>query len=445
MEVSSLSVLVRARRPLASRGDSPHLSTLVANPAVVQSGTSGCCQLAQGGIHLLAGVPGSRKSGLALQLALERSARGHKSLLLLTEESVDRVRDRAERMMADRPQVERAAARVNVQCERVSVDPAAMVRQVERLVLRPAAPHAGVDLVVLDSIQGNSGASGADGAACRAALELGRALQAGGIGTLLIGHVTKQNAIRGPRSLEHGVDAVMLLDRRGGRRTLTVPKNRFGPALLRPLRLAVDPRTTCLVPSPHATATVSCIRTMTLAHGLVEVQVSAALPALASRGRLIACRGIDRDEASHVLACLQHVGPFGDLLRELDLSIALRPLEEPHHSSAHRPLDASVLHLPLALAVIAACVGREVHPDVVAVGELDLAARPRDLPRRWIEEMTVMLRAGEFSGKRLFCPAIDTRLLPFAGNCWMWGVDSLEGAVRRLWPDLDLAAPEWGC
>lgn len=406
---------------------------------------SGCCQLAPAGIYLLAGVPGGRKSGLALQLTLERAARGQRSLLLLTEESVERVRDRAERMVADWSHAERVAARANVFCEPASLDADAMVRQVERLVLRPAASHAGVDLVVLDSIQGNSGGSGADGAACRAALELARMLQAGGVGSLLVGHVTKQNAIRGPRSLEHGVDAVILLDRRGGRRTVTMPKNRFGPALLRPLPLVVDPRTTCLVPSPHATATVSCIRTVTLAHGLAELQVSAALPPQGSRGRLVACRGIDRDEASHVLACLQHVAPLGDLVRELDLSIALRPLEAQGHSPAQRRLDASVLHVPLALAVIAACVGREVHPDVVALGELDLAARPRELPRRWIEELTSMLRADEFSGKRLFCPASDTRLLPFTGNCWMWGVDSLEGAVRRLWPDLDLMVLQWGC
>src|SRR4051812_35738831 len=69
----------------------------------VRSGMTGALShsvaLTEGGIHLISGPPGSRKSGLALQLALDRGAHGSRSLVLLSEESTARVRERAFRML----------------------------------------------------------------------------------------------------------------------------------------------------------------------------------------------------------------------------------------------------------------------------------------------------------------------------------------------------------
>jgi predicted ATP-dependent serine protease len=140
-------------------------------------------------------------------------------------------------------------ALANTTLEEAPAEPLLLARRLEHLVFRSDAKHGGVELIILDSIQGGGVSAGEDTAACHVALRMAKRLQDAGIATLLVGHFTKQNLGRGPRSLEHAVDTVLLLDRRGGRRTLTIPKNRFGPAMLRPLSLVIDPVTTRMTPA----------------------------------------------------------------------------------------------------------------------------------------------------------------------------------------------------
>jgi DNA repair protein RadA/Sms len=315
---------------------------------------------------------------------------------------------------------------------------------VEHLVLRSDAKHRGVDLVILDSIQGGGISAGADTAACRAALDMAQRLQGAGIATLLVGHVTKQNLIRGPRSLEHAVDTVMLLDRRGGRRALTVPKNRFGPAMLRPLSLVLDPATTRIMPAPHVTAHVATVRAYLPGTGLAELQGAASLPPGGGRGRLGACRGIAPDEAMHVLRCLGRARGFEAVVPELDFAVACRSGDE-HIGGARQQqrLRSSSLHLPLGVAIAGACLGRVISDDLVAVGEVDLGGRVYPGSRTCLSELTAALRAGEFRGTRLVCPSSDTKFLPWNCGCELAGVDTLEGAIRRVWTDLPVQLDAW--
>src|SRR5688500_12246674 len=85
----------------AKRNPPPGASQAALPPTDLALGgpLSGVTGFAQGGIYLLAGPPGSRKSGLALQVALDRGATGKRSLLLLSEEWPSRVTERALRML----------------------------------------------------------------------------------------------------------------------------------------------------------------------------------------------------------------------------------------------------------------------------------------------------------------------------------------------------------
>lgn len=170
-----------------------------------------------GSVTLLAGEPGVGKSTLALQLAAQAAHHGRRALYLSAEESPTQVRQRAKRLDALCPDLWLAGAH----------DVGAIVAEIERL--RP-------DLVIVDSIQtvavGDLGAAPGSVTQVRAcALRLADAARTHDCAILLIGHVTKDGSLAGPRQLEHLVDTVLSFegDRHHALRLLRAVKHRFGP------------------------------------------------------------------------------------------------------------------------------------------------------------------------------------------------------------------------
>ena len=107
---------------------------------------------------------------------------------------------------------------------------------VSRIVAEAEARKASLALVVVDSVQAVSdptlaSSPGTVSQVRAAAGELTRFAKASGVPVLLVGHVTKDGNLAGPKSLEHLVDAVISIegDRGGARRLLRATKNRFGP------------------------------------------------------------------------------------------------------------------------------------------------------------------------------------------------------------------------
>jgi DNA repair protein RadA/Sms len=173
--------------------------------------------LVPGAVVLVAGEPGIGKSTLLLDVCGKAGRDGRRVLYVTGEESAAQVRLRAER-------IEAMARTLYLAAE---TDLSAVLGHIE--AVQP-------DLVVIDSVQ-TIGSAQVDGAAGNVAQvrEVAAALiqvaKSRGIATLLVGHVTKDGSIAGPRLLEHLVDVVVQFEgeRHSRLRLVRAVKNRYGP------------------------------------------------------------------------------------------------------------------------------------------------------------------------------------------------------------------------
>jgi DNA repair protein RadA/Sms len=169
-----------------------------------------------GSISLFGGDPGIGKSTLLLQLAGRIAAQGSHVLYVTAEESAAQVRGRAERIGA-------------------VVDGLQLATTTDLDVALAAIESAAPRLAVVDSVQtlasGElSGPAGSVGQVREVAASLAETARTSGATVALVGHVTKEGTVAGPRTLEHIVDAVIYLEgeRLGATRLLRAAKNRFG-------------------------------------------------------------------------------------------------------------------------------------------------------------------------------------------------------------------------
>ena len=168
-----------------------------------------------GSMNLLAGQPGIGKSTLLLQLA-NRLADTHNILYVSGEESAHQIGLRAARL-------DGVSKKLTIATSTVSEDIAATIQ------------NGGYELVVVDSIQtiacgAISSAPGSVSQITNSAHIITQAAKATDTAVLLVGHVTKEGMIAGPKVLEHLVDVVLQLegDRYGGFKILRASKNRYG-------------------------------------------------------------------------------------------------------------------------------------------------------------------------------------------------------------------------
>ena len=172
--------------------------------------------LVPGSLVLLGGSPGIGKSTITGGALGNLAAAGHKVLYVSGEESAAQVKLRAERLGAD-------ALRVPIVAE-TDLDAVEATIEAER-----------PDVCVVDSVQtlNSGGLSGAAGSVGQVREVAGRLMRVGkerDVAILLVGHVTKEGALAGPRVLEHLVDCVLQFEGERERtyRTLRALKNRFG-------------------------------------------------------------------------------------------------------------------------------------------------------------------------------------------------------------------------
>lgn len=169
-----------------------------------------------GSVNLIAGQPGIGKSTILLQIA-NAVAQKHKVLYVSGEESGHQVGLRAERLGVSSAELQLATT--------TSADDIATTIADKKY-----------ELVVVDSIQtvavaAVSSAAGSVSQITNSTQLILNAAKQSGVAVILVGHVTKEGSIAGPKVLEHVVDVVLQLegDRYGGFKVLRAVKNRFGP------------------------------------------------------------------------------------------------------------------------------------------------------------------------------------------------------------------------
>ncbi len=317
--------------------------------------------LVEGSLVLLGGEPGIGKSTLLLQVAQAVAVSGVDVLYVCGEESPNQIGLRARRVGAD--------------AERVSLLPELDVIAVERVVrsMRPG-------VVIMDSIQTAydpelAGAPGSVGQVRACTARLMRIAKELGITTLLVGHVTKDGSIAGPRVLEHMVDAVLYFegDRDHAFRIVRAVKNRFGSASeigifeMGESGLAGVGSPSAALISERADA-VSGSAVMAAVEGsrplLVEIQALVTPSYLPVPRRL--ATGVETPRLLQVLAVLERRAGLSFAGRDVHVAVAggLR-ITEP------------AVDLPLALALASALKDRAVPLDIAAYGEIGLTGHVR--------------------------------------------------------------------
>jgi len=324
--------------------------------------------LVAGSLVLLGGEPGIGKSTLLLQAAAGVAAGPDAAAHVLYatgEESASQVRLRAARLGL----LEGPAG------ERIRVVPESAVGRI--VDLATADPPA---VVVVDSIQTATveeldGPAGSVGQVRESTLRLMELAKGHGIAVVLVGHVTKDGSIAGPRTLEHLVDAVVNLEgeRYASLRVLRATKNRFGSTeevgvfemAETGLREVSDPSRAFLVeherPAPGSVVAPTLEGSRPL---LVEVQALVAPSGYGTPTRRAS--GIDPNRLALLVAVLGRRA-----------GIALGTHDVYANLAGGLAVDEPGLDLPLAIALASSLRDRAVKPGTVAIGEVGLLGELR--------------------------------------------------------------------
>ncbi len=328
--------------------------------------------LVAGSVTLLGGEPGIGKSTLVLQALAAMAADGASCLLVSAEESAPQVRLRAARL-GPLPEEVLVLAETSLP---------AVVAAIE--TTRPAVCVVDSIQAVADPSSPSSPGSMAQVRTCAGVLTaLAKRL---GCAVILVGHVTKDGVLAGPRALEHVVDTVLAFegDRHHALRLLRALKHRFGAtgevglfemgeagmtAVADPSGLFLGDRRHG-VPGSAVVSTVEGRRSL-----VVEVQALVGRPGR-GRGRM-STQGVDGGRVGLLLAVLDRRA--GVALGSCDVFVS---------AVGGVRLTEPAADLGVALALVSAACGRALPADLVAVGEVGLAGELRqvpDLPRRLTE------------------------------------------------------------
>ena len=392
-----------------------------------------------GSVILVGGDPGVGKSTLLLQALAGIARRGPSTLYASGEESVAQIALRARRLgLVEAPEgpeatqrkgraaSEASAGGVRDKLQLVGVSDVADVENATKLT-QPVA-------IVVDSVQvlRSSDLESAPGSVSQLRevtarlVDLAKRERAA---LFLVGHVTKDGALAGPKVLEHLVDVVLAFEGERGHafRTLRASKNRFGSATevgvfeMSPGGLAEvpNPSELFLAERPvHASGSV--VAPVTPQTGgaravLVEVQALVGIAGGGS-GRRTAT-GIDSSRLALILAVLERKAGLQLMGADVFANIA-----------GGLSIDEPALDLPLAIAVASAARNRPCARGLVAFGEIGLAGEVRGVPRG----STRIAEAASMGFKRAIVPASTAERLGKTerGDVEVIAVRNVEEAIR---------------
>jgi DNA repair protein RadA/Sms len=337
--------------------DQPRLATNMSEVDTVLGGG-----IVAGSVNLIAGQPGIGKSTLLLQLA-DAVGKQHKVLYVSGEESGHQVGLRAERLGVTAEDLQIATSN--------SADDIAATIATNQF-----------ELVIVDSIQtvqvaGVASAAGSVAQITNSTHLIMQAAKHGTTAVVLVGHVTKEGSIAGPKVLEHVVDVVLQLegDRYGGFKVLRATKNRFGPTseagifemVDEGLRAVLNPSATLLAERQVSDGSVVLATLEGTRPLLVEVQALVNKTSYGYPKR--AASGIDLNRVNLLVAMLERRTKLN--LSEQDIYINI---------VGGMRITEPAADLAVCLAIGSAAKGLQLKSNAVVFGEVGLSGEVRHVP-----------------------------------------------------------------
>jgi DNA repair protein RadA/Sms len=320
--------------------------------------------IVQGGVVLIGGDPGIGKSTLLLQALDSLQRAGKKTLYVTGEESGAQVALRSRRLGLDRSQVSVLAE-----------------IQLEKILGALGAQQP--DVAVIDSIQTVysdqlTSAPGSVAQVRECAAHLTRAAKSAGVCIVLVGHVTKEGALAGPRVLEHMVDTVLYFegDTHSQFRLVRAIKNRFGAVneigvfamTEKGLKGVSNPSAIFL--SQHAEPVPgSCVMVTLEGTRPLLVEIQALVDSGGPSPRRLSV-GLDRDRLAMLLAVLhRHAG-----VACMDQDVFINAVGGVR-------IGEPAADLAVMLAISSSLRGKPLPKGFIAFGEVGLAGEVRPAPR----------------------------------------------------------------
>lgn len=368
--------------------------------------------LVSGGVTMIAGDPGVGKSTLLLQVANALASSGRPVLYVSGEESLPQIKRRAERLHVDSPNL-------------------AVLAETEWPLIEDSLRQVDPQVLIVDSIQTTRhpdwpsppGTVGQIRECAQAIIDYCK--RSGTIG-FLIGHVTKEGAIAGPKVLEHMVDTVLYFEgeRHQAHRIIRSVKNRFGPTneigvfqmTEQGLEEVTDPSGLFLSERPEnaAGSVVGCAIEGRRPF-LLEVQALVTPTHYGSPQRV--STGVDHRRLVLGIAILEKICGLGLGARDVFANIA----------GGFRSSEPA-LDLAVCAGIISGFEESPVPSDTVIIGEVGLAGEIRAVPR-----LETRLKEAEKMGfSRAVVPAGNLKKLESDGKIETTGISALRGLNKII-------------
>ncbi|ATO49535.1 DNA repair protein RadA [Brevibacillus laterosporus] len=366
--------------------------------------------LVLGSLVLVGGDPGIGKSTLLLQTSFALAHQNNKVLYISGEESVKQIKMRADRL--------------GVQTSNLLVVTETDLEQVEEQIT-----FVDPDVVIIDSIQtifhpAVTSAAGSVAQVRECTSHLMRIAKSKGIAIFIVGHVTKEGAIAGPRMLEHMVDAVLYFegDRHNTFRILRAVKNRFGSTnemgifemKEKGLTEVENPSELFLAERPIGVAGSTVVASMEGTRPvLVELQALVSPTSFATPRRM--ATGVDHQRIAMIMAVLEK--RVGLMLQNQDAYVNV---------AGGVRLDEPAIDLAIAVSIASSFRDHSTNPYDVVIGEIGLTGEVRGVSR--IEQR---IREAEKLGfKRVIIPERSMRGLEKPSGIEVIGVKNVEEALE---------------
>lgn len=364
-----------------------------------------------GSLALIGGDPGIGKSTLLLQISAQLADKHLPVLYISGEESVRQTKLRADRLGV-------TSDLLYVLSETNLLD---IVNQIEQI--KPS-------LVVIDSIQTIyreeiSSAPGSVSQVRESTSELMRVAKSNGIPIFIVGHVTKEGAIAGPRMLEHMVDAVLYFEgeRHHTYRIVRSVKNRFGSThemgifemKEEGLREVMNPSEIFLEERSQGAAGSTVVASMEGTRPvLVEIQALISPTSFGNPRRM--ATGIDTNRVPLLMAVLEK--RVGLMLQNQDAYIKV---------AGGVKLDEPAIDLAVAVSIASSFRNQPTKPEDIVIGEVGLTGEVRRVARF---EQRVQ-EAAKLGFKRVICPEKNLEGWRPPESIEVLGVNTVQEALEE--------------